>query len=210
MTHHQGILLLGPTGSGKSPLGDRIEAAGLGKRQCRHFDFGASLRQIVAREESDADFSEEELAFLRTVLESGALLEDDRFSLAERILTRFLDRQCQGGDAEVVLNGLPRHVGQAEAVGRIVRVHTVVSLRCSEDVVLSRIGTNVGGDRGERSDDRQGDICRKLAIFAERTGPLVDYYREAGSRVIVVDVTAEMTPESAWSALQARWMGGHS
>ncbi len=131
------------------------------------------------------------------------LLEDDRFPLAERILSHFLDQQCPNGRGEVVLNGLPRHAGQAEAVGRIVHVHTVVSLQCSEEVVLARIGTNVGGDRSERSDDRHDDVRRKLAIFAERTASLVDYYREAGSTVIGLPVTAEMTPESARSALQS-------
>ncbi len=204
MAHYQGILLLGPTGSGKSPLGDRIETAGLGERQFRHFDFGAKLRRVVDDEKSAVGFSDEEQSFLRTVLESGALLENDRFPLAERILTRFLEQQCPEGRAEVVLNGLPRHAGQAEAVERIVHIHTIVSLQCSEEVVIARIGTNVGGDRGERSDDRHGDICRKLAIFAERTGPLVDFYRKDGSLVIELPVTAEMTPESAWSTLETR------
>jgi adenylate kinase family enzyme len=203
MMQCQGILLLGPTGAGKSPLGDRIEAVGLGTRRFCHFDFGANLRRAATREGADADFLEEEREFLRSVLRSGALLENDRFPLAERILRRFLEERCREAAAEVVLNGLPRHVGQAEAVGRIVHVHTVVSLRCSEEVVARRIGTNVGGDRSKRSDDSDTDIRRKLAIFAERTGPLVDYYRRAGRLVIDLPVTAEMTPESAWCALRA-------
>lgn len=206
MTQHQGILLLGPTGSGKSPLGDRIEAAGLGERSFRHFDFGANLRRAVANEDARAGFSDRELAFLRSVLQTGALLEDDHFPLAERILKRFLETSCRENSADIVLNGLPRHVGQAEAVGRIVHVYTVVSLECSEEVVIARIGTNVGGDRAKRDDDGHDDIRRKLAIFAERTGPLVNHYRKAGSSIIHLPVTAEITPESAWSALQARFV----
>ncbi len=202
MTEYRGMLLLGPTGSGKSPLGHRIEAVGLGERQYRHFDFGANLRRVATGEEFGTAFSDEEREFLRSVLLSGALLENDRFPLAERILKGFLAQHCQGR-AEVVLNGLPRHAGQAEAVARIVHVHTVVSLRCSEEVVIERIGTNVGGDRGGRSDDEHGDIRRKLAIFAERTGPLVDHYRRAESQVIELPVTAEMSVESAWSELRA-------
>ena len=205
MTQYQGILLLGPTGSGKSPLGDWIEARGLGDRRFRHFDFGANLRGAVADADSGGEFSDQELAFLRSVLRSGALLENDRFPLAERILKRFLREQCDHEETEVVLNGLPRHAGQADAVGRLVRVHTVVALDCSETVVLARIRANVGGDRTERSDDSRADIRRKLAIFAERTGPLVDYYRELGSSVIHQSVTAEATPESAWLTLQSRF-----
>jgi adenylate kinase len=205
MTQHQGILLLGPTGAGKSPLGDRIEAEGLGERSFRHFDFGANLRRAVANEDSLARFSDHELAFLRSVLQSGALLEDDHFPLAERILVGFLETLGPERPVETVLNGLPRHVRQAEGVGGIVHVHTVVSLECSEEVVIARIGTNIGGDRAKRGDDGHDDIRRKLAIFAERTGPLVDHYRKAGSSIIHLPVSAEMTPESAWSTLQTRF-----
>ena len=47
------VLLLGPTGAGKSPLGDWLEARGLWGRPCHHFDFGANLRAIVAAGPSD-------------------------------------------------------------------------------------------------------------------------------------------------------------
>ncbi len=201
MTQYQGILLLGPTGSGKSPLGDRIEAAGLGERRFRHFDFGANLRRVVD-EVANPAFSHEEREFLRTVLLSGALLENDRFPLAERVLIQFLETQCDEERTEVVLNGLPRHAGQAEAVERVVHIHTVVAMECSEEVVHDRIGTNVGGDRGERSDDSHDEIRQKLAIYGERTGPLVDHYRGLGRSILSLPVTAEMTPESAWSRLQ--------
>ena len=204
MAQYDGILLLGPTGSGKSPLGDQIETFGLGNRRFCHFDFGANLRRAASNEESDGTFSDEERSFLQSVLETGALLENDRFPLAERILQRFLEQKCRSGQAEVVLNGLPRHAGQAEAVAEIVHIHTVVALRCSEAVVVARIGTNIGGDRTERCDDSSDEIRRKLAIFAERTDPLVDYYRRAGSTVIHLPVTIEMTPESAFSELQKR------
>ena len=201
MAEYRGILLLGPTGSGKSPLGDCMEGAGLEGRRFCHFDFGANLRRVVFEPVTGDGFCNEEREFLRSVLESGALLEDDRFPLAERILVRFLETHSHGGQAEVVLNGLPRHEGQAEAVGRIVEVHTVVWLQCSPDAVLARIGTNVGGDRGQRTDDSREEVCRKLAIFAERTGPLVGYYRGLGRRVIELPVAADTTPEAAWRAL---------
>ncbi|MCX7427258.1 MAG: hypothetical protein NTW96_16720 [Planctomycetia bacterium] len=46
-TRNDAMLLLGPTGSGKTPLGDLLERRGLGGRRCVHFDFGAHLRRIV-------------------------------------------------------------------------------------------------------------------------------------------------------------------
>ena len=44
---NKAILLLGPTGSGKSPLGDELEANGLNGRRCLHFDFGRRLRRAA-------------------------------------------------------------------------------------------------------------------------------------------------------------------
>jgi adenylate kinase len=206
MAQHQGILLLGPTGAGKTPLGEQIQAAGLGGHSFRHFDFGDNLRRVVAEELPGGLFSQTELDFLRSVLESGALLENKHFPIAERILTQFLDHNCQG-NTRVVLNGLPRHVGQAEAVGRIVNVHTVVAMECTADVVIERICSDIGGDRAARIDDDREAIDRKLAIFAERTGPLVDHYRAADSRIIPIAVTAAMTPTDAWQQLQQRFEG---
>ncbi len=42
------ILLLGPTGVGKSPLGDVIAQHGLFGRLCHQFDFGSELRSAVS------------------------------------------------------------------------------------------------------------------------------------------------------------------
>jgi adenylate kinase family enzyme len=125
------LLLLGPTGAGKTPLGNLLQARGLAGRRCLHFDFGASLRQLVERDRPDALVSREDLDFLKQVLQTGALLEDERFSLAERVLRTFLAENRADQQTLVVLNGLPRHVGQAEALDAIVEVQAVVSLRCS-------------------------------------------------------------------------------
>jgi hypothetical protein len=42
------ILLVGPTGSGKTPLGALCEKKGLWQSRVFHFDFGAILRRIAA------------------------------------------------------------------------------------------------------------------------------------------------------------------
>jgi len=199
MTTRDGILLLGPTGAGKSPLGDHIEARGLWGRSFRHFDFGENLRRVVAQETPGRQFSQADLQFLRDVLESGALLENEQFVLAERILRQFLAL----GAGEIVLNGLPRHRGQAEAVSRIVHIHTVVCLECSDDVVLQRISSNVGGDRTDRADDQRHEVRNKLALFARRTQPLIQYYSAAGCRVVSLPVLSDTTPDGAWRQLQA-------
>lgn len=198
------MVLLGPTGSGKTPLGQQIESRGIAGTKCVHFDFGENLREVVARNSPNETLSQKDIDFLRGVLASGALLEDDQFPLAEQILRSFLASRQAGAQTCVVLNGLPRHLGQAEAIAAFLDVRTVVCLDCSAETVLERLASNVGGDRSLRTDDRLADVRRKLDIYRTRTSPLVDHYRRRGVRIETLEVTPTMTAEDAWKLLASR------
>ena len=110
---YRAVLLLGPTGSGKTPLGEIIEQRGLCGTPCRHFDFGANLRDVVSRDRTDGQIGRAEIDFLKGVLQSGTLLEDEHFPIARRILQSFINHNGVDGTTRIVLNGLPRHAGQA-------------------------------------------------------------------------------------------------
>ena len=88
----QAILLLGPTGAGKSPLGDEIQNKGIAGRRCFHFDFGHELRSIAELDLPPEGFQEKELLFIRDVLEKGLLLENEHFPIAAKIVRRFQAR----------------------------------------------------------------------------------------------------------------------
>jgi adenylate kinase family enzyme len=195
------VLLLGPTGSGKTPLGQRLEALGWSGRRCVHFDFGDHLRRVAAQDDPQFSVSPDDVRFIRRLLESGALLEDKDFPLAERIVSSFLKRHQVGQDKLVVLNGLPRHIGQAMAMAEIVDVKMVVCLDCSPETILDRIAANIGGDRSHRTDDDVSAIEHKLAIYSQRTTALIDHYQAIGAKVVRVEVTAHMTPEQMWRTL---------
>jgi adenylate kinase family enzyme len=201
---HRAVLLVGPTGSGKTPLGDLIAEKGLWQTRCLHFDFGANLRSVVERSRPDELLTREDVEFLRGVLQSDALLENEHFPLAERILRSFLAQSGADAQTMIVMNGLPRHVGQAEGVDTLLDVVVVVHLRCSGEVILERLRTNVGGDRTGRADDDPESVRRKLALFVERTVPLVDHYRNLGARIEMIDVTATITPAEIWGILNRR------
>ena len=193
------ILLLGPTGSGKTPLGDCIERRGWQGHRCVHFDFGAQLREVAAGIVQPEDLTAANRAFVVEVLESGALLEDEEFYIAECILRAFIRRKrVEKGDC-VVLNGLPRHVGQSVRVDRIVSVEWVLHLQCTPEVVQRRIRTDAGGDRAGRVDDEGELVARKLEIFRARTAPLFDYYRALGARLLEAEVGEETQPEDIWN-----------
>lgn len=195
------VVLLGPTGSGKTPLGQVLQQRGLHGRRCVHFDFGAQLRRIVADDPSDSCLTRQEMHVLEHVLQSGALLEDQQFPIAQRILERFLAQQAPEADTVVVLNGLPRHVGQARRLAAMLEVQTVVHLVCSAEDVLVRIQRNTGGDRLGRQDDDPQSVREKLAAYQARTVPVLEYYRAGNVPIQTIEVRADMTAEQMWHRL---------
>jgi adenylate kinase len=188
------ILLLGPTGSGKTPLGETLEAQGLRGRRCVHFDFGWHLREVAAGRGIASRLAADEVRAIRQVLRAGRLLERETFYLAARVLESFIAARNPASDAWIVLNGLPRHVGQAADVDRLLAVRMVVALDCPAAVVHARIRADSGGDRGGRIDDAPADIVRKLDIFRDRTLPLVDHYSSHAIPVVRVAVRQNTLP----------------
>jgi adenylate kinase len=196
------VLLVGPTGSGKSPLGDVLESRGFLDSRSLHLDFGSELRAIASGIGSSS-YSQEEREFIIGVLDRGLLLENEHFVLARKIIGLFLERSRYRRGDVLVLNGIPRHEGQAKDIASIATVHAVMVLDCSIESVMLRIGENTGGDRTGRVDDEQALIEKKLRIFEERTAPLIEHYRKAGSRIYRIDISERTTTGSAYHRLSA-------
>ncbi|KTB48172.1 Adenylate kinase or related kinase [Dehalogenimonas alkenigignens] len=177
-------MLLGPTGSGKTPLGEALEKSGFRGRRCRHFDFGASLRSCAAG--LGPEFTPAELQVVRESLATGVLLKDQQFPIAAKILNEFISRTDR--DSLIILNGLPRHTGQAAALNSLVEMAGVIVLECDAATVMRRIASDTGGDRGGRSDDGASMVARKLTIYEQQTTPLIEYYRSLGVPLLLVAV----------------------
>jgi adenylate kinase family enzyme len=196
-------LLIGPTGSGKTPLGRLLEERGLGGRRCLHFDFGAELRAIAAAPDRAPGLLPAELEVVTQSLATGALLEDHEFPVALKILRAFARRSGIKEQDRLVLNGLPRHIGQARMMEDAVRVETVVSLEASPEVIRERIALDTGGDRADRPDDDLHAIRKKLVLFRMRTLPLIEYYENREVRVLRFQVGARTTAEDMYTFLLA-------
>jgi adenylate kinase len=194
------VLLIGPTGSGKSPLGGILESRGFLGRRSHHLDFGSELRSIASGIGSSS-YTQEEQEFIIGVLDRGLLLENEHFLLAKKIIGQFLERSRYRTGNILVLNGIPRHEGQAKDVASIAAVHSLVVLDCSVESVLLRIRGNTGGDRTGRVDDEYALIEKKLRIFEERTAPLIEHYQKAGRRIYRIDINERTTTGSAYQRL---------
>ncbi len=252
ISHTHAVLLLGVTGSGKSPLGDRLESTDFPQYRFIHFDFGANLRAAAHSEpdtsrrhrRSDA-LTEDETLLLRRKLETGALLEDSEFPIALKILQNFLSHRMPSPEQEaeavemaaemgnisnsqrletvrfdgstfgstpsltathtkrtvLVLNGLPRHVGQAESLAPWMTIDAVCYLECTPESVAARLQSDVGGDRKGRTDDFEAMVRRKIALFNERTLPLVRFYERQQVPVLTIPVGATTTTDAIFAAL---------
>lgn len=181
------VLILGPTGSGKTPLGRELEVRGLDGRRCRHFDFGAEMRALAGRD-PEGVLTEAEKTVVRRSLSEGTLLEDRDFPIAGKIFDDFFRRTSAGSGDLVILNGLPRHEGQAEAVQSRFRIRMVLLLECSPETAGSRIENDSGGDRRGRTDGDCRAVTRRLKDYESRTHPLASYYRDRAVSLIRLPV----------------------
>lgn len=195
------LLILGPTGSGKTPLGGEIEGRGLSGGRCVHFDFGANLRSLAAAPDAPEWLSSAEIARIRESLATGALFEDRDMPMIFKIVDRFAGEREIGPGSLLVLNGLPRHEDQARALAARLTVESVVQLEASAAVVLERLRLDPGADRAARADDSLEAVERRLADYHARTLPLVAFYRDLGAPIRVIPVTATMTAAEMYDSL---------
>ena len=130
------------------------------------------------------------------------MLEAEHFPLAARILDAFIARKSVQPSGLIVLNGLPRHLQQARAVDQQLTVVRVIQLDCDARTVIERLRRNSGGDRALRKDDAETLVARKLAIYEERTRPLLNHYRAAGAKIFNIQVGNETQPAEIVAQLE--------
>lgn len=185
------LLLLGPTGSGKSPLGRALER----RAGWPHLDFGAELRRIAAGQDA-GNLAPGEREFVRRLVATNALFPDDSLPLVRRIVGGVL---APWGEAKrVVLNGVPRTVAQALGLGDLLAIDSLVVLSVAPEVVLARIARRTAGegeDDSGREDDTLDAVARKLALYEVATAPLAEHYRCAGVKTIEFAVATDTEAE---------------
>ncbi len=187
------MLLIGATGTGKTPFGSQLETQMIWGKRFHHFDFGEQLRNAVKDRPDilDAD----EIKRTSDILRSNSLLEEGDFPIAEKILKNFiLQRKVSTENEVIILNGLPRHIGQAEALSAFININLVLFFSASARIIKERIEYNSGGDREGREDDTVEEIERKIEIFRNNTLPLIDYFKNLDKTVLSIDIDTDTIP----------------
>jgi adenylate kinase len=191
------IVLLGRQGSGKGTQADRLSVI----FGVPHVSTGVAFRAAV---KAGSELGRTAQSFM----DRGELVPDD-------VVIPVLQEHLFGPGAPpgFVLDGVPRTVGQAEALAAMAGprgLDVVVDLEVPTEEVLRRIsgrrvcadcGTNYnladkaptvpgrcdacGGPLLQRDDDTEEAIRRRLELYESVTAPLIDWYRERGLLVTV-------------------------
>jgi len=158
------LVLLGPPGAGKGTQAARVA--------CRfgspHIATGDIFRANVADGTELGRAAQE-------YMDRGDLVPDD--VVIAMVMERLADDDCMGG---FVLDGFPRTVAQAEALDRQLvdlgsPLHAVLCFDITEDELLRRLAERAAAQH--RADDAEQTIRHRLEVFADKTRPLIDYYR---------------------------------
>ena len=196
------LLLLGPTGAGKTPLGWELEKRRLFGKKIHHFDFGENLRKVA---QGLIPFEEEDRKLIMDILKEGRLLKPEEFYLAEHLLNSFLTQVSFKKEDLLLLNGLPRNLYQAEKLSNFIEMEGVIYLKIDERTLFLRLKTDPAMDRKERTDDLEELVFKKLKWFREENLPLLEYYSAKGVKIIELSVSEKDTGESLYEKLIENW-----
>ena len=181
------IIFLGPPGAGKGTQA-QIVCQRLGIPQV---STGDMLRAAIAAGTEMGRKAKE-------YMDQGQLVPDE--VVIGIIKERLADPDCQKG---YILDGFPRTVEQAKALSTFAKIDVAINLDVPDDVLVKRLsgrrvcplcGAPYHVDRlnGEtvcradgtpliqRDDDKAETVLNRLAVYHQKTAPLIDHYREAG------------------------------
>jgi adenylate kinase len=177
------VLLIGAPGAGKGTQAVRIaEHFGL-----THISSGDLLRKHIGDGTSIGRLAADYVR--RGDLVPDAVVMDMLYKPVQAATER-------GG---YVLDGFPRTVEQAEAAYRVagergMAVQVAVHLDVPVDTLVQRLL-----DRGRGADDTREVIEHRLAVYTERTLPMLDYYAQR-ERLVHVN-GARPASEVSWSIM---------
>ena len=168
------LILLGPPGAGKGTQAQHLVA----QYGIVQLSTGDMLRAAVKAGTPVGRQAQD-------IMARGALVPDP-------VVVEIVAQRIEQPDARkgFILDGFPRTVPQAQALGRMlaergITLDAVVELRVDEAALLKRIESRIAEMklRGEqlRDDDNPEVLHRRLAAYREQTAPLVAYYRDKGA-----------------------------
>ena len=186
------IVLLGAPGSGKGTQAKRLKA----ELRLAHISTGDLLRAAV---KAGTPLGLK----AKAVMEAGQLVSDD-------IVLGLLEERLAQPDTRpgFILDGYPRNLAQANALdGLLARVGQPLDAVVKLNVPDADIGKRceIRFEQEHRADDNPETVRKRLAVYAEQTAPVADFYAQRGLLTEVDGVGAiEAIGDRVLAALRAR------
>ncbi len=213
-------MLLGPPGAGKGTQAERL----VSEFGLIHLSTGDILRDAVAR---GTDLGGQ----AKSYMDAGELVPDELvIGIIRERLGRDDIRECG-----VLLDGFPRTIAQADALGQIMLDGgldgpLVINIAVADEALIRRLGgrrmcrgcdvilhvdrdgvdageecPECGGEVYQRSDDCEDAIAERLRTYHAKTAPLIDYYSQKG---LLLEIDGSGTPDEVHGLVMAQ-LGGH-
>lgn len=198
------MIFLGPPGAGKGTQAVKLAA----KYGIVHISTGDMLREHVKNE---TELGKE----AKIYMDSGRLVPDEL--IIEMVRRRLKKEDSKKG---FILDGFPRTVKQAEALGELLRsegimLDAVVFFDADEETLVRRLSgrrvcpncnaiynvynedypsdgccRNCGSMLVQRDDDKPEVVRNRLKVYERETAPLLAYYRDKGN-LVTIDASSE-------------------
>ena len=180
------LVLLGPPGSGKGTYASRLNI----RLGLPHISTGDIVRDEI---KAGTELGKQ----IRRYSDRGELVPDE---IIIEMLQARLDRpDCANG---FILDGFPRTIAQADALGKIAEIDLVINLNVPDEIIIQRLSNRLvcrrcgaifnaltlkpkkdlvcdecGGELYTRDDDRPEVIKERLNVYRRETAPLIEHYR---------------------------------
>jgi fructose-1,6-bisphosphatase II len=157
------ILLIGPPGSGKGTIGSALSML----PGCTHCSSGDMIRAAIRNSIAHAKYSDK--------VARGALLTDyELFDLFDAYLQN-CQRENQGEESYLLIDGIPRCRSQVARLGERVDVRGVFYLDCDSNSLIERLQRRFAIS-GRSDDADRFVILERLRLFNAETLPLLKAY----------------------------------
>lgn len=198
------LILLGAPGAGKGSQATKIST----EYGIPHISTGDVFRANIAQ---GTDLG----LYAKSFIEKGELVPDE--VVVDIVADRLKREDCKKG---FLLDGFPRTIAQAEALGKLTDIDTVINIDVNFDLIVARISGRRMCECGEtyhittykkdvcakcgkplyqREDDTVDTIKNRLEVYNKQTAPLIDYYRNKG---IIVDVDGNRTIQETFEDIK--------
>jgi len=200
------LIIFGPPGSGKGTYATRLQTQ-LGIPAIATGDI---FREAIKQ---DTPLGRRVEKYLR----SGQLVPDD--IVIEVLKERINRKDCEKG---FILDGFPRTIEQAKALGRIAKIDAIINLQVPDHIIIARLSSRricrncgaiyniltlkpkkegicdkCGGELYQRDDDKEDVIKERIKVYEKQTQPILEYYRNKVPFVNFECESLNIPPEKA-------------